>query len=102
MRKLALLVPLILVSTACQNFTWEGQGAGLSDQQAQLGVRDVDSLTREYETLSFFAGLRRRGDGLSNAAETRPLQLSESSWIAEFSTICGRSSRTNGVSSVFE
>ncbi len=67
MRKLVLLVPLLLATTACQGFTWKGQGAGLTEEQSSLGVRDVDSLAREYETRTYFAGLRRRMDGTTNA-----------------------------------
>lgn len=67
MRKLALLVPLILATTACQGFTWRGQGSGLTDEQAALGVKDIDALAREYDTRTYWAGLRRQMDGRSNA-----------------------------------
>ena len=67
MRKLALLLPLILATTACQGFTWQGQGAGLTDEQRALQVKDIDALAREYDTRTYWAGLRRRMDGRSNA-----------------------------------
>ena len=67
MRKLVLLLPLILSAVSCQGFTWEGQGAGLTDAQRAAGVKDLNALAREYETRTYFAGLRRRLDGRANA-----------------------------------
>lgn len=67
MRKLALLVPLLLATTACQGFTWHGQGSGVTEQQAALGIKSVSELASDYESRTYYRGLRRRMDGRANA-----------------------------------
>ncbi|MCK5942297.1 MAG: hypothetical protein KAI24_10040 [Planctomycetes bacterium] len=52
---------------ACSTFGWEGQGAGLTEEQKQRGIKDVTALANEYETQSFFRSVRRRSDGRNNA-----------------------------------
>ncbi|MGE3175152.1 MAG: hypothetical protein AB7O97_21165 [Planctomycetota bacterium] len=66
MRKLALALSLLSLA-ACQNFSWQGHGQGLSDEQKQLGIKDVSALADQYETEAFFRGVRRRNDGRNNA-----------------------------------
>ena len=67
MRKLALVLPLALLSFSCSNFTWTGQGAGLTEDQAQRGIKDVAALQSEYETETYWASVRARRDGRVNA-----------------------------------
>jgi len=52
---------------ACSTFGWEGQGAGLTEEQQQRGIKDVTALANAYETQSFFRSVRRRSDGRNNA-----------------------------------
>ena len=66
MRKFALVLAL-LPFAACQSFTWRGHGSGLSSEQKDLGIKDITALSNEYETESFFRGVRRRQDGRNNA-----------------------------------
>ena len=67
MRKLALVLAL-LPFAACSNLVnWEGQGAGLTGEQKQRGIKDVAALANKYETESFFRNVRRRSDGRNNA-----------------------------------
>ncbi|MCB9877177.1 MAG: hypothetical protein H6835_06190 [Planctomycetes bacterium] len=67
MRKLALVLAL-LPFAACSNLVnWEGQGAGLTREQKQRGIKDVAALANKYETETFFRNVRRRSDGRNNA-----------------------------------
>ena len=67
MRKLALVLPLALLTFSCSTFTWTGQGAGLTEDQADRGARDAGQLAREYDTESYWADVRARRDGRVNA-----------------------------------
>ncbi|MDP6929934.1 MAG: hypothetical protein QF412_09565 [Planctomycetota bacterium] len=67
MRKLLAIVPLAFLLASCGSFTWKGQGGGVSDEQAARGIRDVEYLTRAYDTETYFRSLRRRKDGRANA-----------------------------------
>ena len=66
MRKLALVLALIPLA-ACSTFGWEGQGAGITKEQKERGIKDVTALANEYETETFFRSVRRRSDGRNNA-----------------------------------
>ena len=66
MRKFALVLALLPMA-ACSTFGWEGQGAGLTSEQKQRGIKDVAALANEYETESFFRSVRRRSDSRNNA-----------------------------------
>lgn len=66
MRTLALIVSL-LACTACQSFTWQGRGAGVTPEQYARGLQSVDSLAASYETQRFYRDSRRRMDGRANA-----------------------------------
>ena len=66
MRKLALVLTLLPLA-ACSSFGWDGQGGGLTKEQKSRGIRDVASLTNDYESQTFFRNLRRRSDGRNNA-----------------------------------
>ena len=66
MRKFALVLALLPMA-ACSTFGWEGQGAGLTKEQQERGIKDVTALANEYETQSFFRSVRRRSDGRNNA-----------------------------------
>lgn len=66
MRKLALVLTLLPLA-ACSSFGWEGQGAGLSKDQKNRGIKDVSSLSSEYSSQRFFRDVRRRSDGRNNA-----------------------------------
>jgi hypothetical protein len=66
MRQFALVLTL-LPFAACSSFSWQGQGANVSKEQQQRGIRDVASLTSTYESQTFFRGLRRSSDGRNNA-----------------------------------
>ncbi len=59
------IVPLALL-TSCA-FSWKGQSSEVSAQDASRGLKDVPTLSKQYETQKFFSGLRRRMDGRSNA-----------------------------------
>lgn len=52
---------------SCGAFTWKGRSGDTSTADASRGLKDVATLTSEYETDKFFSGLRRRMDGRSNA-----------------------------------
>ena len=65
MSKLALILPLALMCS-CQ-MTWRGQGGGVTPEQAARGIKDPTALVREYETESYWRGVRRRMDGRANA-----------------------------------
>ncbi len=66
MRKLALVLTLLPLA-ACSTFSWDGQGGGLTKEQKARGMRDVASLSNDFETQSFFRSVRRRSDGRNNA-----------------------------------
>ncbi|HEB52401.1 MAG TPA: hypothetical protein ENI87_03995 [bacterium] len=66
MRKFALVLAL-LPFAACSTFGWQGQGAGVTQEQQQRGIKDVTALANQYETQSFFRSVRRRSDGRNNA-----------------------------------
>ena len=66
MRKFALVLALLPMA-ACSTFGWDGQGAGLTQEQQQRGIKDVTALANSYETQSFFRSVRRRSDGRNNA-----------------------------------
>ena len=66
MRKLALAL-LILPLASCQSFTWHGHGTGLTDEQKELGLKDITALSQAYESNAFFSEVRRRSDGRNNA-----------------------------------
>lgn len=65
MRKLALVL-CVLPLGAC-SLTWEGQGADLTAEQKNRGIKDVAALSSAYETESYWRGQRRRADGINNA-----------------------------------
>lgn len=52
---------------SCNSFTWRGQSSDVPATDASRGIKDVPTLTKDYETAKFFSGLRRRMDGRSNA-----------------------------------
>lgn len=66
MRKLALVLTLLPLA-ACSTFGWEGQGAGISQDQKNRGIKDVAALSSEYNSQAFFREVRRRSDGRNNA-----------------------------------
>ena len=66
MRKLALVLTLLPLA-ACSSFGWEGQGAGLTAEQRKRGLKDVASLSSQYNSQQFFREVRRRSDGRNNA-----------------------------------
>ena len=68
MRKLVLLLPLIVATTACSSFSWQGkQSSNLTDEQKAAGIKDIRALEDEYESTTHWAAMRRRGDGRRNA-----------------------------------
>jgi hypothetical protein len=66
MRKLALVLTLLPLA-ACSTFGWEGQGANLTKEQKERGIKDIAALGSAYESQSFFRDVRRRSDGRNNA-----------------------------------
>ncbi len=60
----ALCVALLL--TASCEFSWDGRGI-ISEEQQELGVRDVDALERDYDTQRYWASVRERMDGRATA-----------------------------------
>ena len=67
MRKLALVLTLLPLA-GCSNFlNWKGQGAGVSKEQKERGIRDVGALSSEYQSKHFYREVRRRSDGRNNA-----------------------------------
>ncbi len=66
MRKLALVLTLLPLA-ACSTFGWDGQGAGLSNDQKDRGIKDVAALSSEYNQQHFYRQVRRRSDGRNNA-----------------------------------
>jgi hypothetical protein len=67
MRKTFLVVPLLMLSLSCSNFTWKGMGHGLSEDESQRGLKDATELAREYDTQRYWAEVRARRDGRVNA-----------------------------------
>jgi hypothetical protein len=67
MRKFALVLTVLPLFAACQNFGWEGAGGGVSPEQKARGIQDVSALATAHETESYFRSVRRRSDGLNNA-----------------------------------
>ncbi len=65
MRKLAFVLCLLPLG-AC-SLTWEGQGNNLTEEQKNRGIKDVAALSSDFETQSFYRGMRRRTDGINNA-----------------------------------
>ena len=66
MRKLALVLTLLPLA-ACSSFGWEGQGTSVTEDQKKRGIKDVASLSSEYNSQAFFRDVRRRSDGRNNA-----------------------------------
>jgi hypothetical protein len=66
MRKLALALALLPLA-ACSTFGWEGQGAGVTKDQKNRGIKDPSALANEYNSQQFFREVRRRSDGRNNA-----------------------------------
>lgn len=66
MRKLALVLTLLPLA-ACSTFGWDGAGGSTTQEQQARGIKDVAALSQQYETQSFFRGVRRRMDGRNNA-----------------------------------
>ncbi|MCC6781694.1 MAG: hypothetical protein IT457_02540 [Planctomycetes bacterium] len=67
MRKIAIILPLSLVLGACSSFTWQGQNANLSPEAAEMGLKDVATLEREYQNERSWGELRRAVDRRTNA-----------------------------------
>ena len=65
MRTLALLLSICCLP-ACQ-ISWEGQGSGISKDQAERDIKDVSALNNKYEAGAYFSDLRRRQSGRANA-----------------------------------
>lgn len=63
---LALSAAVALLAS-CSSFSWQGRSSDKSMADASRGLKDLPTLTQEYETSKFFAGVRRRMDGRSNA-----------------------------------
>lgn len=63
----SVLSASLALLASCGSFTWRGQSGDLSGTDASRGLKDVATLTKDYETARFFTGLRRRMDGRSNA-----------------------------------
>lgn len=62
MRRLALIVPLAFLLSACANFSWNK-----APKEIGPGEIDVDALVAEYETTAYWRGVRARSDGRANA-----------------------------------
>lgn len=76
MRKLALVLTLMPLA-ACSTFGWDGQGAGISAEQNQRGIRSVSALSSEYQQQRFFREVRRRSDGRNNAFGRDLMRISD-------------------------
>lgn len=59
MQKLAFVIALLPIA-ACST-------SGLTAEQKKLGIKNVSSLSSDYESGSFWAHLRQRNDGRANA-----------------------------------
>ena len=66
MLKRASILSLALLLGAC--FIWSGQ-EGVSQEQAELGVKPVSTLQAEYESQKAWGDVRRRVDGLTNSLQ---------------------------------
>ena len=65
-RHLRFLVVLpALLMTSC--FTWRGQSAGVTPEEAVRGIKDVATLSRQYENQHYFQSLAGLRDGRVNA-----------------------------------
>ncbi len=62
-----LLLCLLPLLPSCADFTWQGRGAGITDDQRARSIQDVDSLARDYQTRKYYRDLKRRRSGRSNA-----------------------------------
>jgi hypothetical protein len=60
-------LPVLTLGLLCGACKWEGAGAGVSAEQHEMGLKDVDALADEYESKAYWAGVRQRRDGRSNA-----------------------------------
>ena len=69
MRRIAIALPLLLLtlSVSCANFTWRGRQSGVTEEQAERGIKDYHTLDAEYETAKFWRSVRQRRDGRVNA-----------------------------------
>ncbi len=67
MRKLVVLLALAIASSSCSSFTWRGLGSDLSEEDRERGIKDIGALTREYESETYWRGVRARRDMLVNA-----------------------------------
>lgn len=67
MRKLLLVLPMFVLAMSCQNFTWQGQGSGLSQDENARGLKDIHQLAQKYETTRYWSRVRQRHDGRVNA-----------------------------------
>jgi hypothetical protein len=65
MRRLAF-VPFAIVLGAC-SLSWSGQNARVTQEQAERGIMDVETLSARYENQKFWGGVRQRMDGRANA-----------------------------------
>ena len=76
MRKLALVLTLLPLA-ACSTFGWEGQGAGISKDQKNRGIKDVAALSNEFNSQQFYREVRRRSDGRNNAFGRDLMKISD-------------------------
>ncbi len=68
MRTLGTLLLLGLLVSLPSCFTWKHAGvSSLSADQEARGIRDVDTLARNYQTRKYFSDVRHRYTGRSNA-----------------------------------
>ncbi len=65
MRTLALTSLLALLASC--SFTWQGQNAGISAEEAAQGIKSPETLARAYENQKYWRAVRRNMDGLTNA-----------------------------------
>lgn len=79
MKKLALALMLLPLG-ACSQFTWSGQA---QPTDGPVTMKDVTALASQYETESFFRGVRRRSDGRNNAFG-RDLMAIQDFWDRHF------------------
>ncbi len=61
------ILSVVTLAFLCGSCKWEGAGSGVTEKEYQVGLRDVDSLVAEYESKRYWADIRRRRDGRSNA-----------------------------------
>ena len=67
MRKLAIVLTLLPLLGACKNFSWGGTNDNLTEEQKRHGIVPVSTLANQHESQVFFASVRQRIDGRSNA-----------------------------------